>query len=159
MYNTLLTEVSTYLKPYLRGKVASAEIANDLLQDVLLSFHRARHTYDSAYPLKPWLFKIVQSRLVDHFRKTGNRQELALVDDSFFEAISAEAEISQIEVEDFKRAVASLSDDQRSILCALKLEGKSIRQVSSEMAMSEAAVKVAAHRAYARLFDLMEVDS
>lgn len=158
MYNALLNEVSTFLKPYLRSRLNTAEAVNDLLQDVLLSIHRSRHTYDSAHPFKPWLFKIVQSRLIDHYRRTGNKEDLSLVGDAWVESISAEAQISSIEVEEFRRAMESLSNDQRQILCALKLDGKSVREISAEMSMSESAVKVAAHRAYARLYELMEVD-
>lgn len=159
MYNVLLTEISEYLKSYLRNRVRPPEAVHDLLQEILLSIHKARHTYDSSLPFKPWLFKIVQSRLIDHFRKVGRKEELTSVaDDSFVETLSAEAEISQIEVSRFQKAMADLNEDQRKVLYALKFEGKSIREVSFEMALSEAAVKVTAHRAYARLYDLLEIE-
>lgn len=159
MYNLLLTEISTYLQSYLMYKLRNAELVQDILQESLLSVHKSRHTYDSNYPFKPWLFKIVQSRLIDFYRKQGRQVDLQdLSEDGQLENISAEADISHLEVKEFNKALASLSDDQRSILCAIKLEGKSIKEVSQLMSLSEPAVKVTAHRAYKQLFAKLGVD-
>ncbi len=157
-YNALLSEVSDYLRSYLKYRVRGVEASQDLLQEILISLHRARHTYDSKYPVKPWLFKIVQSRLIDHYRKTGS-SELAMVrDEEFMGNLVAEAEVSQIEMDELKTAINGLSEDQRKVLCAIKFEGKSVRDVSRELAMSEAAVKVTAHRAYKLLFERLELE-
>jgi RNA polymerase sigma-70 factor, ECF subfamily len=158
MYDTLLTEVSGYLQSYLRYKIRAEETASDLLQEILISLHRARHTYDSQLPFKPWLFKIVQSRLIDYYRKNGKRDDYKLMsDDSYMDTLCAEAEVSQLEVIAFNNAISSLSDDQRRVLCAIKFDGKSIKEVSVEFNMSVSAVKVTAHRAYKLLFEKLEV--
>ncbi|MCC6138412.1 MAG: sigma-70 family RNA polymerase sigma factor [Bdellovibrionaceae bacterium] len=160
MYNQLLTEISQYLTPYLRYKLRSPENVNDLLQDVLLSLHKARHTYEPQYLLKPWLFKIVQSRLIDHFRKVKKYSQLVAVsgnDDLL--AVIAEAEISQLEISEFNKALNGLTEDQRHILCAIKMDGKSIKEISADMSLSESAVKVSAHRAYKILFEKLGVEA
>lgn len=160
MYNQLLTEISQYLQSYLRYKLRSSDHVSDLLQEVLLSLHRARHTYDAQYPLKPWLFKIVQSRLIDHFRKNKRTADLATtLGDEDLHALSSEAEITQLEVQDFNKALAALSEEQRRILCAIKLDGKSIREISMEFSLSESAVKVTAHRAYKLLFETLGMET
>ena len=68
-YRALLDDVSTMLKGFLRRRLADPEEAADVLQDILLALHRARHTYDSARPFEPWLFAIVHHTLVDHVRR------------------------------------------------------------------------------------------
>jgi RNA polymerase sigma-70 factor, ECF subfamily len=152
MYNVLLTEVSQYLQSYLSYKLHAKERVPDLLQEILISIHNSRHTFDGTLPFKPWLFKIVQSRLIDFYRKNGRQKEVyGHEDENFMENISTEAEISNLEISDFQKALNSLTDDQRKILCAIKLEGKSIKEVSLEFSLSESAVKVAAHRAYKQL--------
>ncbi len=41
------------------------EDVEDLVQDVLLSLHAVRATYDPRRPFLPWLFGIVQNRVAD----------------------------------------------------------------------------------------------
>ncbi len=61
--------------PRVRGAVqrqrgfAGREDVEDLVQDVLLSLHVARATYDSARPFMPWLMAIVRHRLGDGARR------------------------------------------------------------------------------------------
>ncbi len=156
-YETLLKEVSHYLTSYLRYKLGPQTDPQDILQDVLMTLHRSRHTYNSDYPFKPWLYKIVQSRLIDFFRKERRSIDYRLTyEDESCEVIRAEAEISQIEITDFKKAVEKLSADQQKVLLALKLSGKSIKEVAQDLSISESLVKVTAHRAYQSLYRYLE---
>ncbi len=156
-YETLLKEVSQYLVSYLRYKLGHQCDPQDILQDVLMTLHRSRHTYNSEYPFKPWLFKIVQSRMIDFFRKEKRTVDYRLFfEDENCEAMKAEAEISQVEISDFKKAVEKLTIDQQKILLALKLSGKSIKEVAKDLSISESQVKVTAHRAYQSLFSHLE---
>src|SRR5687768_6938252 len=50
---------------------AGAEMVEDLVQDVLLSLHAVRPTYDSQRPFMPWLLAILRNRLVDGARRHG----------------------------------------------------------------------------------------
>ena len=43
---------------------AGPETVEDLVQDVLLSLHAVRATYDSQRPFMPWLLAILRNRLV-----------------------------------------------------------------------------------------------
>jgi RNA polymerase sigma-70 factor, ECF subfamily len=42
---------------------------DDLLQEILLSIHKSRHTYNNDRPFRPWVFTIAKFRLLDHLRK------------------------------------------------------------------------------------------
>jgi RNA polymerase sigma-70 factor (ECF subfamily) len=52
---------------------------------------------------------------------------------------------------DVRRAVATLPDHQRKVIELLKLEELSVREVAARLGMSEANVKVTAHRGYRAL--------
>ena len=159
MYNQLLSEVTAYLTPYLKFKVGSETIASEIAQEVLISVHNSRHTYNAQFPFKPWLFKIVQSRLVDFFRKNKMKYELLqTIDGSFIETFSAESQISLLEVNELKKALNTLNDDQREIIIALKINGQSIKEIADSKKMSESAVKTTAHRAYKSLSITLGVD-
>src|SRR5262249_30438091 len=73
-YRRLLTAIA----PYLRGIAARyhrerADI-EDSVQDVLLTVHAVRHTYDPARPFKPWLVAIARRRIIDRLRGQGRRR-------------------------------------------------------------------------------------
>ena len=63
-YDVLLREVAALARGYVRRRVGDAAWADDVVQDALLSVHRARHTYDATRPFAPWLYAIIQNRLV-----------------------------------------------------------------------------------------------
>ena len=48
--------------------VNSASEVDDLLQEILISIHKARHTYDGERPYKPWAYAIAKFRLQDYLR-------------------------------------------------------------------------------------------
>ena len=48
---------------------ASPSDQEDLLQEVLMSVHAARATYDPARPFIPWLKAIVVNRVIDFVRR------------------------------------------------------------------------------------------
>jgi len=153
-YAQLLTEVSQFAKPYLINKLRQAQYAEDVLQDILLAIHRARHTFDSTRPFRPWLIAIMESRIAEFWRKHKRKEEFEAkgqVEDDGWELFSAEEEFSQLEIENLQKAFDHLSLQQKEIVYRLKFDGKSIKDVASEMEMSESAVKVAAHRGYKKL--------
>jgi RNA polymerase sigma factor (sigma-70 family) len=71
-----------------RGFAGGAEV-EDLVQDVLLSVHAVRATYDASRPFGPWLSAIVRNRLVDGARRYARiaRREVIVedIDVTFFD--------------------------------------------------------------------------
>ena len=148
-YKVLLKEISDFLKPILRFKLSNPVDVDDLLQDVLMSVHRSRHTFDPRYPFKPWLKVITQSRLIEFWRKRGKKQSIEVAaEESDIDNLEADSEVSRMEVEQLNEVLEQLSQTQRSIFIKLKIEGLSIKEVASKMKMTESAIKVSAHRAY-----------
>ena len=66
-YRLLLEELTPYLRAVARRRLGQQEV-DDAVQDILLSLHSVRNTYDPARPFKPWLIAIAQRRLVDRIR-------------------------------------------------------------------------------------------
>ena len=67
-YAALLRETSRFLRPFLAKRLNSAAEVDDLMQEILISIHKARHTYDGNRPYKPWVYAIARFRLQDHLR-------------------------------------------------------------------------------------------
>src|SRR4029453_16350693 len=64
-YITLLRAITPRIRQLVRAKRAflGDSVVEDVVQEVLLSVHAVRATYDSARPLMPWLSAIVRHRL------------------------------------------------------------------------------------------------
>jgi RNA polymerase sigma factor (sigma-70 family) len=61
------------MAPYLRALAARCFKApgdiEDAVQDVLLTVHAVRHTYDPGRPFGPWLVAIANRRIIDRLRR------------------------------------------------------------------------------------------
>lgn len=135
-----------------RGFAGPAE-AEDLVQEVLLSVHTVRATYDPARPFVPWLLAIIRNRLADGGRRYGRtaRREVSAEEVTFAEP---EANIDVEELADavaVREAVRALPEGQRQAIELLKLDELSLKDAAAITGTSVAALKVATHRALVTL--------
>ncbi len=148
-YREVLSQISRILRPFISKKISSPSEVEDVLQEILISIHKARHTYDCKRPLLPWIYAIAKFRMQDHLRKVyadklrfaGNYEEL--------ENIAApDVTKSDLSYESIKQEIYQLPGKQPMILHLIHSEGYTAKEVAGKMCMTESAVKVAAHRAY-----------
>ena len=140
---------------YRQRGFAGEEDVEDLVQDVLLSLHAVRATYDPSRPFMPWLLAIVRHRLADGARRYGRTaaREVHMDDEdvTFVEpATNPNQEISD-HADALREAVRSLPDGQRQAIELLKLEELSLKEAAARTGTSVGALKVATHRAMATL--------
>ncbi len=151
-YAALFRAITPLLKAFISRRLAAADV-DDVVQEILMSIHRASHTYDTARPFKVWMFTIARYRLNDHLRKLykkGAFPEIGL-DDLTHEISAADVTEQRDRYEYLNRALSSLPDKQKKIVTLMKIEGYSAEETAKTMNMSISAVKVAAHRAYKSL--------
>ncbi len=159
-YASVLTDISRYVRGYLHTKVASSDDVEDILQEILSSIHKARHTYEPSRPLKPWVIAITSFRLNDYFRKIYRNMEREVADyDSMEFALGTDDVTEQRDAyESIHSALEQLPEKQQQLIRRVKLEGYSIKEVANELSMTEAAVKVAVHRAYKQLQTIVKAN-
>jgi RNA polymerase sigma-70 factor (ECF subfamily) len=148
-YAELLRETSRFLRPFLANRLSFTNEVDDLLQEILLSIHRARHTYDGNRPYKPWVYAIAKFRLQDHLRahyadQLRHADDLSELEDYLHENVTESA----ISYESISREVKKLPKKQATIVQLMHQEGYTAKEVAEKLGMNESAVKVAAHRAY-----------
>jgi RNA polymerase sigma-70 factor (ECF subfamily) len=68
-YARLLRDIVPYVRAIVRRHHAAPDRVEDVVQDVLLTLHRVRHTYDPARPFTAWLGAIAHRRSVDALRR------------------------------------------------------------------------------------------
>jgi RNA polymerase sigma-70 factor (ECF subfamily) len=152
-YAGLLRELVPLLQRLMRRRLGFLQPSDreDLVQDILLSLHAARATYDPRRPFTPWLMSIAHHRMVDRARRhTRVWANEVLVDefaDSAFDEVSDLPDSEYGDPEQVRRAVKGLPAGQRTAIELLKLRELSLKEAANVSGMSVSALKVAAHRA------------
>ena len=156
-YAELLQETTRLLRPFLSRRLINASEVDDLMQEILISIHKARHTYDGKRPYKPWIYAIARYRLQDHLR-AHYADQLAQADDisELEEFLAEDVTESALSYESISGEVGKLPEKQATILRLMHQEGYTAREVAAKLGMQESAVKVAAHRAYKVLREKLE---
>ena len=144
-YEEALREIVCLVRAFARTRVGDT-LADDVVQETLLTLHRVRHTYDPARPFMPWLMAIAHSRLVDIVRREGRRARLET-------PLQVEPPSGQVvlALPDLVMALEELPPQQRRVIRMLKVEGMSVREVAGTLGLSVSNVKVMAHRGYGAL--------
>jgi RNA polymerase sigma-70 factor, ECF subfamily len=155
-YELLLTKVAALAQAFIRRRAGDAAWCDDVVQESLLALHRARHTYDGTRPFVPWLYAIVQNRLVDALRVERRRWLRELDPATSPERGSRPRQERDVLARDVRQAVAGLPDNQRRVIELLKFEDLSVREVAARLGMTETNVKVTAHRGYRALRQRIE---
>lgn len=155
-YGELLARITAIARRYVRGRMGNVAWVDDAVQETLMSVHRARHTYDASRAFAPWFYAIASNRLVDVLRREGRiaGRERG-VDVLPEEHTGPPLARDDIDVEKIRLAVASLPPRQRDVIEGMKFRDESVREVSSRLGISEAAVKITAHRGYLKLRRLL----
>ena len=156
-YAVLLRETASLLRPFLSRRLNSSSEVDDLLQEILISIHKARHTYDGERPYKPWAYAIAKFRLQDHLRahyadQLHHAVELSEVENDLQEPVTK----SGFTYESISGEIEKLPPKQAAILQMMHQEGYTAKEVAEKIGMNESAVKVAAHRAYKILRKILE---
>lgn len=147
-----------YAKPihgYLARVTGSPAAAEDLSQQTFLSLVRARGRFQDGARVKPWLYAIATNAARDWQRR---KRPEDLTDEGELPAgVPAEepaARDAGLESA-VQRALAQLPEGQRIPILLHRFEGMGFAEIAEAMGLTESAVKVRAHRGYARLRELL----
>jgi len=156
-YAALLNEVAPLMRQTVRRRFGflQPQDIEDLVQDVLLSLHAARSTYDPARPFLPWLMAIARNRMADGARRHARRSANEVADGRLLETFPAEDTNMLLsrygDAEALAQAMADLPPGQRQAIELLKLRELSLKEAAAASGTSVGALKVAVHRGIAAL--------
>ncbi len=160
-YARLLTDVMPIVRNVVRRARSFLNPADieDLVQDVLLSLHAVRATYDPERPFLPWLLAITRNRLADGARRYVRRSAHEVQVDELPVTYPDDAANTETETygdaDALKLAIAALPRGQRAAVEMLKLRELSLKEAAAASGMSISALKVSVHRAMASLSKAM----
>jgi len=153
-YQRLLVAIAPRLRAIIAKRVSDPDRAEDVVQEVLLSIHKNRHTYDPSLPFGPWMGTIAKRRIMDWLRKHYRSAAQEVLVDEYPETFLTD-EANAVEedalafddLDQLRQALDRLPSGQRQAVELLKLKEMSLKEASEVSGMSIAALKVAMHRA------------
>lgn len=152
-YGRFLQMFSQFLRPLIARRLPAADV-EDVLQEILISVHKARHTHDGERPLMPWLLAIMQFRVNDHLRRVYVRTEHETDAGELPDAIpdpSADVTRGDAVSESIDELLKDVPEREKRILTLMYVEGYTAREAGGRLKMKESAVKVAGHRALKKI--------
>src|SRR5271154_815046 len=152
-YETLLRDCIPIIKRVARGQGIRPDLIDDVVQETLLTVHRARRTYDPNRSFTAWLRTIAQRRAIDEMRRTGRTGSreayapLAYENHSDPSSDPAEAALQIDHTESLDLAVGKLTAGQREAVTHLAFRSQSLAQAATATGRSTGALRVDWHRA------------
>lgn len=148
-YRRLLLEIAPYLRSLAARRHSNPSEIEDAVQDVLLTVHSIRHTYDPARPFRPWLITIASRRFIDRLRKQGRKRAREVPLSVEHEEVSGMESSPEEEADrrELATAIGTLPPAQQEAVRLLRLRELSVKEAAKISGMSVASLKVNVHRA------------
>lgn len=152
-YEVLLKESVPHIRRIVRRSGVRSDNVEDVVQEVLLTIHRARQTFDPSRSFMAWLSAIAQRRAIDSLRQQGRKDRRETSDPLRYEAYPDQDTTPEQAWEEESRnhalteAVATLSPGQREAVESLAVRQMSLGEAAAATGKSKGALKVNLHRA------------
>ena len=160
-FEQLLMKYRSSVVSYLYRMVQNQGIAEELAQEVFFRVYRSRSTYAPTAKFTTWLFRIATHLALNSLRDHRNERSQESLDQDSEESPriqvmdhrrNREQElISEVHLEEVRRAVTALPEKQRAAVLMHKYEEMDYAQISSVLGCSTSAVKSLLFRAYESL--------
>lgn len=163
-YVQLLKEITPRLLMMVRRQRRFLDPADidDIVQEILISVHAVRATYDPSRPFMPWLIAIARNRLADRARRDARRNANEVLVDELPVTFSEE-ETKLVDAygdpEALRHAINTLPPGQREAVEMVKLREMSLKEAAYASGTSTGALKVSVHRAITTLRKILRADS
>lgn len=163
---SLLGELRPMVVRYCRARLGRVSgqyhIADDVAQEVCIAVLSALPRYrDMGRPFASFVFGIASHKVADALRSSVRSAVPTqdLPDGPDERPGPEETVVRYIEVEHARRLLSRLPDNQRELLLLRVVSGLSAEETGNVLGMSPGAVRVAQHRALARLRQMAELES
>jgi RNA polymerase sigma-70 factor (ECF subfamily) len=153
---TALAELLPRLRAYAQVLTKNSHDADDLVQTTVERALSRIELYQPGTNFKAWMFTILRNCYFTEMRKRARRPES--VDPSDHEGALSVRAVQQtgLEVRDFSRAFAKLTEMDRTVLILVGAEGMSYQEAADVLGTPIGTVRSRLSRARTRLKDLLE---
>ena len=154
-FKTQLVSLIPHLRAFARTLAGDPTAADDLAQDAMMKAWDARASYQMGTNMKAWTFMILRNQFYSDKRRSWRSSQLdPEVAERTLEAASNP--IASLELDEVRRALACLPDDQREALILIGAGGLSYEEVSEICGCAIGTIKSRVSRARDRLAAIIE---
>ena len=154
--NDLVKELP-YLRRFARGLCGDAALADDLVQDCVERALVKSHLYDSARPLRTWLYAVLRNIYISNWRRNSKFSGAKQLDDlEGFEGSVPPDQESNFSVSLITDALDTLPTQQREVLVLISLEEVSYAQAADIIGVPIGTIMSRLSRARAHLQNILE---
>lgn len=138
LYERYWKEVYTMVYRRLRDE----EAAKDIVQNIFVNLWISRKTINIESTLAPYLNKAAQNRTISFYKKNQAdfSRDYIFQDDRVQHSIEHDIEAGELEAF-FKKEIDEMPDTMRKAFILSRDENKSIREIASELSLSEQTIK------------------
>ena len=145
------------LRAFAASLSGSFDRADDLVQETLVKAWDKQHTFQPGTNLKAWLFTILRNEFYTQMRKKG--REIQDVDGVHAMQLAGHPEQQgHLDLQDFRKALEQLPDDQREALILIGASGFSYEEAAEICKCAVGTIKSRVSRARTRIADLLGID-
>lgn len=158
LFRQELTELIPHLRAFARSLCGNATLADDVAQDAMLKAWKARDKFKPGSNLKAWTFTILRNQFYSikrrSWRATSLDQEVA---EQTIMASSDQEKV--VELNELRRGLDSLKDDQREALILIGASGLSYEEAAEICGCAVGTIKSRVSRARKSLEVIMNTAS
>jgi RNA polymerase sigma-70 factor (ECF subfamily) len=164
-YRALLRDCVSIIKSIARRRGVPADRLDDVVQEVLITIHNARQTYDPRRSFTAWLTVIAERRAIDLTRRTTRQHAREVHAPVQFESHADDSADAAQGIErahasgTVARALETLPARQREAVQHLVLEERSLDEAAALTRRTKGSLKVNLHRALKALRGRMAAGS
>jgi RNA polymerase sigma-70 factor (ECF subfamily) len=145
-----LTALIPYMRVFARSLCRDSTQADDLVQDALANAWRHRNAYTPGTNLKAWVSKIVRNQFYSDRRRSWRLSQLdaGTAEETL---VAASDPYFALELDDVRRAMLELPDEQREAVTLIGVAGMSYEEAAEICGCAEGTIKSRVSRGRQRL--------
>jgi RNA polymerase sigma-70 factor, ECF subfamily len=144
------------LRAFAVSLIGNPDRADDLVQDTIMKAWAKQDSFELGTNIKAWLFTILRNEFYSQMRKRG--REVQDSDGIFTEQLSVHpAQYGSLDLQDFRKALEKLPDDQREAIILVGASGFSYEEAADICGCAVGTIKSRVSRARTRLQELLKI--
>ncbi|MXU65687.1 RNA polymerase sigma factor [Oceanomicrobium pacificus] len=151
-----LVEHLPALRAFALSLTRNGSVADDMVQDTVVKAWTNIDKFEAGTNLRAWLFTILRNTYYSSRRKLG--REVSDAEGVFTESLAVKpAHDGHLHMNDFRKAFATLPDEQREALILVGASGFSYEEAAATCGVAVGTIKSRANRARARLTEMLNL--
>ena len=151
-----LLAVLPSLRAFAISLIGRHDQADDLVQDTIMKAWAKQEQFEMGTNIKAWLFTILRNEFYSQMRKAG--REVQDTDGTYSSRFASSPEQhGHLDLQDFKKALDTLPEDQREAIVLVGAEGFAYEEAAEICGCAVGTIKSRVSRARTRLAELLGI--